>query len=359
MQIGWHNAIRRPGRLLITVLAFMLASVAAVVIRGFSDGLYFSATGLVRNTRADLWVSAPGAGLLPQGLEQTVSAVSGVDSVTPFWVVPVIADINDRKLPLVLHGYNTATGAGGPWRMAAGAPPAAGAGEIAIDSVLAEQNGLSVGDILTLQGKPFRISGLTAETNSFMAYLAFAETDAVGQVMGAPGRTNYLLVTFTPGVGADRVIDAFPGGLSIETASSMLAERERAIGKVMGAPLRLLEWVALLVGLAVIALTTYAGVLERQSEYGVMRALGMTGGGIAAAMLTEVAVGAVIGVLGGSLAATGVAALLSLGISPYPVLVTAASLGRMIVLGFGMAVVAAFIPLRRITLLDPAALFRS
>lgn len=359
MLVGWRNVTRRPGRLLTTVLAFMLAIVVTLIIRGFSDGLYATYTGLVRNTKVDLWVQEAGSGLLPAGLAGAVAAHDGVESVTPLWALPVMADLNDRKIPMTLHGYDTGSGIGGPWRLAEGRAPSGAPGEIALDQTLARQQGLAVGDEISLQGRAFRITGLTAETNSFMAFLAFADYGEVGELVGAPGQANYLLVRVKAGTSPEAVRSAIPDGFVVQLPSEVKADREKVVTRVMGAPLALLEWVAILVGLAVIALTTYSGVLERKLEYGVLRALGMTGTKIAGVILTEVAVGAAVGVTVGALVSMGVAAWLSGGVSPYPVFITTAALGRSMLLGLVMGLVAALVPLRRISRLDPAAVFRA
>lgn len=359
MLVGWRNVTRRPGRLLTSVAAFTLAIVVTLVIRGFADGLYASHTAFARNAAADLWVRESGFGLLPAALKDEVAAISGVQSVTPLWAIPVMANIADRKIPMTLYGYEVASGAGGPWRVAEGRLPSGAPGELTLDQTLARQRGLAVGSELELQGQRFRITGLTAETNSFMAFLAFTEFAEVGKLMGAPGRANHLLVKLKPGVDAEAVRAQVRSGFVVQTTAEVVADREAQVTKVMGAPLRLLEWVALLVGLAVIALTTYAGVLERRGEYGVLRAVGMAGSGIARVILTEVAAGAVMGVAVGGLAAAGVAWVLSQGISPYPVIVTSASLARSVGFGLVMSLVAALLPLRRISTMDPAAVFRT
>lgn len=364
MYISWRTLRRRPGRLVSAALSFTLAVLVIVLIQGFADGMYGTYIGLIRNTPVDLWLGETGikgvvnsSSVIPASLAREVEAIQGVRAVTPLYAVPVIAEVGDRKVPVMLYGYDLASGLGGPWSLAEGRAPA-GPGEIVLDQAFAGTNGLQVGDRFALLGKEFRIAGLSAGTNSFMAFAAFAGRTEVGDLLGAQDRTSFLLVQADPGVDLRELRSRMPGGYEVRTGAELVASSEENLGRVMGAPLNLLLGVAFLVGLAVIALTTYSAVLERRDEYGVLRALGMGNGGLAAMVLTETLLSAVAGIAAGVLLAAGLALVLASALPAYPVTVTGAGLARTVLLGLLMALVAALVPLRRISRMDPAAVFR-
>lgn len=364
MRLGWLATVRRPGRVLATALAFTLAVLVIILIKGFADGLYHTYTAMVRNTPADIWVSEKGvkgvansASLLPADLESQITGLPGVRSVTPLLSVPVIAEVGGRRVPFTLFGYDTDSGLGGPWSMDAGRRPD-GPGEITLDTAFAADNRLGLGSLFSLVGREFQVVGLTSETSSFMSASAYAGRAEVGGLIGAPDRASFLLVQAEPGAEISRIQAQIPPQYAAHTGEHLRLETEEFLTRSMGAPLNLLLGVAFLVGLAVISLTTYAGILERQAEYGVLRALGMADRSLAAVVLTEVMVSALAGLGVGTVAASLLARLVGLWLPAYPILITWSGLALTLALGLLMGLLAVLLPLRRLVRLDPAAIFR-
>lgn len=365
MLLGWRSVIRRPGRLFTTALAFALAVLVIVLIQGFSDGLHDTYTGLVRQTPVDLWIGERGvqgvantASSVPATLAAEITDLPGIRSVIPLYAVPTIGEAGGRKVPLMLYGYDLSSGLGGPWSLAAGRPPAA-EGELVLDRAFAKHNDLAVGDSFTLQGRDFRVTGLSAGTNSFMFFAVFAERAEVGRLLQAPDRTSFLMVQLDPGASREQVRRLIPPGYAVYTPEDLIDSSVSTLNRVLGGPLYLLLGVAFLVGLAVVSLTTYAGVLERREEYGLLRAMGMTDAGLIWLVMTEVFVSALVGILAG----VGLASVLAVTLSAtflaaYPILVTPESLGATVLMGLLMGLAGALLPLRRILRLDPASVFR-
>lgn len=364
LKIGWRNVARRPGRLVTTALAFTLAMVAIVLIRGFSDGLYETYSGLVRNTPVELWVGGKGVkstvnafSLIPARLADPLAAVPGVQSVTGLYAVPVIAEIGGRNLPMMLNGFDRATGLGGPWRLSSGSLPASPE-EIVLDQAVAERGGLGVGSAFTVLGREFRISGLARGTSSFMSALAFADRSEVGRLIQAPDQISFLLVRLQPGADPAAVRQAVGPEYEVYTPRQFVAASDETLDGVMGPPLRLLLGVSFLVGLAVIALSTYSGILERRHEYGVLRAVGMPAVGLFAVIATEVAASATLGIGLGAILAAAAATAIGAYLPAYAVVITAPGLGSTALMGLAMGLVAVVAPLWRLTRADPAEVFR-
>lgn len=364
MNPGWRSVARRPGKAIATGVAFALAILVMVVIQGFADGLYITYTGLLRNTRADLWVTEQGvrgvmntSSVVPLSTVESLTKLPEVESVTPLFALPVIAEVNSRKFPLMLVGYEVTSGLGGPWQLAEGRRPR-GDGEIVLDQAFAEANALRPGASFRLMGREFQVVGLSAGTNSFMSFTAFAAWSDVSSVLRTTDRTSFLLVRLREGARPDSIRAAVPAGVAVHTPMDLIRESEKTLNRVMGSSLKLLLGVAFLVGLAVIGLTTYTGVLQQRQEYAVLRALGLSTPGLALVIGTELAVGAFLGITAGVGLAAGAAALIGMMLPAYPVVLTTSGLTQTLLAGLIMAVLGALLPVWRISRMEPAAVFR-
>lgn len=356
--------MRRPGRLLTTALAFALAVLVMMVIQGFWGGLYATYTGLIRNTPVAFWVGQQGvksvlnsSSRVPMSLAGEIGAIPGVESVTALHALPVIAEVNSRKVPFALFGYDLGSGLGGPWSLAMGREPAQ-SDEIVLDQAFAESNGLGVGDTLSLLGREWQIVGLSAGTNSFMSFALFADRVSVGRLAGMADFTSFLLVRTERGMSIEQVRSRLPSGYAVYTSEELVSSSEEVLSSIMGPVLQLFLGVSFLVGLAVIALTTYSSILERQGEYGVMRALGMPDSGLAAVVLTELMASAIVGLAVGSLLSAGAATLIAAALPAYPVVITAQAMRTTLLAGVLMGLLGAGYPVLRVTRMDPATVFR-
>ena len=80
------------------------------------------------------------------------------------WAAPslgqyAILDLHDTKAATVLIGSEPGQ-PGGAWALAWGQPPT-GDDEVAIDRVLADKHGLTLGDRLTVADRSYRVVGIT------------------------------------------------------------------------------------------------------------------------------------------------------------------------------------------------------
>jgi putative ABC transport system permease protein len=122
--------------------------------------------------------------------------------------------------------------------------------------------------------------------------------------------------------------------------------------------LTIMNLVGLLIGLAVMALTIYTATLARRKEYGVLKALGARSGQLYQAVLWQAAVSVLLG-LGLAVGATQLLTITLPRLEPNLVLaLTGASLLKVSVAALLIAGAAALVPIRQLTALDPAQVFR-
>ena len=106
-------------------------------------------------------------------------------------------------------------------------------------------------------------------------------------------------------------------------------------------------------------MTTYTATLERAGEYGVLKAIGASGGYLYAIVVRQ---SVIVGVLGGALGTlAGVAFARWIGdwVPEFLTDLRASDVALVLAAMLATAVVASAVPVRRLNRIDPAAVFRA
>jgi putative ABC transport system permease protein len=160
-----------------------------------------------------------------------------------------------------------------------------------------------------------------------------------------------------------RLQAALPAGVVTRAVGSRTAENQRMLAAFRW-NLRVLSYVALLVGAFLIYNTISVSVVRRRPEIGIVRALGVSKSAILGAFLGEAAcfgvVGALLGCVLGRVMATGALRLLSATVQalyvssrPGSIELTLSSLNIALLIGIGMSVIAALSPAREAASVSP------
>ena len=148
-----------------------------------------------------------------------------------------------------------------------------------------------------------------------------------------------------------------PGVIFITGAEFADETRDRILGNILPMLVVVLT-VAFIVGLSVAGLTIYTATVEKSREYGILKAEGFTNGFLYQVVLVQSLVTSALGFLLGA-SATVLAAPFAQDLVPQFVVfvrwqdilgITAATLI--------MALIAAFIPVRRLAQIDPVTVFK-
>src|SRR6202041_1238103 len=176
--------------------------------------------------------------------------------------------------------------------------------------------------------------------------------------LGGPGRVDSVLlkVPDRPSLGEwqNRLQVALPAGVVTRPVGSRTAENQRMLAAFRW-NLRVLSYVALLVGAFLIYNTISVSVVRRRAEIGIVRALGASQNAILGAFLGEAAcfgvVGALLGCLLGGVMATGALKLLSATVQalyvssrPGTIELTFTALAAAMLIGIGMSIIATLSP---------------
>jgi putative ABC transport system permease protein len=364
-----RNLLREPIRLALSVAGVALAIMLILLLGGLMTGTNNQISAYLDHEPGSIVVGQQGVrnvlgatSLLPAGTTARVRRVKGVGEVIPLLSQFVILDLHGVKGPAYLVGYDPGRG-GGPWQLAAGrAPRSASVGypEVVFDRVLAEQRGVTLGSVVNLMGTRFRVVGLSSGTTTWMTSYFFLTRSAAAALLRQPDATSFLLVTPSRGTSPDvllRRLQAVPG-IEVVPKSTMIADDRALFSKVLNIALGWMVGIAFLVGVLVVGLVIYTATVERQREYGVLKAIGARNGllyrVVAGQALIATGVGSALGV-----ALSFITAQLIMAMRPQFLIVLAPDAAlRAIVIGALMALVAALVPSRAVARLAPADVFR-
>lgn len=147
-------------------------------------------------------------------------------------------------------------------------------------------------------------------------------------------------------------------GTNVLLKDEMIANDGKLFARVFSGPLKLMVSIAFLVGTLVVGLVIYTATVERQREYGVLKAIGARNGLLYQVVTTQALIAAGAGVvLGGGFAYA--AARLIMTLRPqFLVTYEPAVVAEAVLAGLGMALIAALFPARTVARLAPADVFR-
>jgi len=374
LWLNFSNAIHRPGRTVLVLLAIAAIVAEILILEGFLAGSYTQLRRTVLDRGGDVVVSQSGVSnflaarsILPQQTRAAVEAVPGVADAQPLAALSLIYEQDARLTPLMVL---VSDGPGGPARLLSGRAPEASR-EIAIDRSLAQRYGLAPGDVMTLAEYDFTIVGVAEGAAAlFMPFVFFSfdglidfyfDSDVAADIAAFP-LLSFLLIEVAPG--ADPAAVAASISAAVPDAQGILpralAANDESLGRELLAPvLNLLLALSYGTGALAIGLFMFAGVRGRRKSLGVLRALGFTTRHLVMGVIAEAVVLAAIALPVGWALARGFAALVDVYLPVYVVQIDDPStLLRTTAVVLVLAVAGALGPLGSLMRLDPASAFR-
>jgi len=365
MNLALRNLLKERLRFALSVAGVALAITLILILKAFLTGMNRQITSYLGHAPGSLIVAQQGVGnllgatsILPAGSEASAEAEPGVAEAIPILSQFVILDLHGKKQPAYLVGYDPEQG-GGPWQIAEGRAPN-GEEEVVFDRVLAGRHDIVLGDSLEILGEKFTVVGLSEGTTSWMTSFLFLRLSAAERLLRAPDARSFLLVSLDESLALEQVrgrLSDLPG-MDAFLLEEMKANDLRLFARIFSAPLRLMVGIAFLIGVMVVGMVIYTATVERQREYGVLKAVGARNRVlyqvVGAQALLASASGAVLGVVLAYAMSKLIMALrpqFLLALEPSDAL-------RAVGLSLVMALAAAFIPARLIGRLEPAAVFR-
>src|SRR3989344_1289766 len=355
--IAIRNLFGEKGRLLITAGGVAFSVMLILVLIGLYNGWNKQMTKFLGSLPADLWVGQQGSGdtshsvsLLPSSLGEELKKVQGVERVTGFVGRRMGIKIDDKESVLSLIGvdqnniikpYNIVKGNQTPKT-----------GEVIIDQTFAQNKDLAVGKTIDIAGKKFTIAGISSGGNMLAYTYAFATEDDLRELFSFQSFTNYFLIqTKDPGKTAVRLKDSFPN-LEVMEKKEFLDINTSLVREVFLPIIGILVTIALAIGIAVIGLTIFTATIEKSKEFGVLKAIGYSGGELLSIILIQSFSAGILGFILGNILTLLIVPLAQNAVSSFLYEAGWQVLSAVFVVTMVISFIAAFIPLKRLLSID-------
>jgi putative ABC transport system permease protein len=362
--------IREPVRTSLTVLAIALgvAVVLAIDLAGTAAAGSFRSSTETLAGENDLEIIT--AGGVPESL---VGMLKGLPY--PLRVTPRMEDyaiVAETKQTLPLLGLDLVAEAGES-RASSAFAGAADAWKYlsAMDSVwVGESLGWKKGETIELlindQVAAYTVRGVFPDSQGNTSAIVM-DISAAQYALKRFGRIDRILIRVPQSPNLEewqrRLGQVLPPGVQLRAAGASTNENRRMLAAFRW-NLRLLSYIALIVGAFLIYNTISVSVVRRRAEIGIVRALGANRGFVLAAFVGEAAcfglLGAVIGMPLGRLLAGGAVHLMGATVEalyvssrPGAIALTPGSLFLAVFVGVGIAVASAYSPAREASLVPP------
>ena len=373
LLIARKNLFAERTRLGISVggvaLSVFLIGILLSLYRGWSQQV----GGFVEHVPADLWATSDGTtdfvaagSVLPDSLGVQLKLLPEVDVVSPLIVRPMqvyrAGTSRSDTFDIQLVGYDPKVGLGGPLEVAEGKSPP-GPGEVVVDIEMHKRYGVQIGDRLVKGTKSLVVSGFSRGGDFIYTQVAFATLDTTIDFLELQPRTQrtfFVLTLHDPSqrdVVANRVELAAPG-VHMVTGQDFAGEtRDRILSNILPILIVVLI-VAFVVGLAVAGLTIYTATVEKSREYGILKAEGFTNPYLYRVVFEQSMITGTLGFLLGAGITLLLAPFAQDTVPQFVVWVRWQDIAAIAAATLVMSLVAAYIPVRRLSNIDPVMVFK-
>lgn len=364
MRLALSNLTADPTRFVLSVTGVAVSVALILLLAGYRAGIYRQATAYLDNTAGSVVVAERGirdflgtSSVLPMDTERTIRASAGVTQVIPVAAQFVVFERHGRKDGFFLVGYEPGSG-GGPWNLVEGREPHT-VDELVVDRTMAGQHDIVVGDTVRVLDRDAVVVGLSDETTFWAGSLAFARISMLETLARTPGLRSFLLVSPAGGEATSELIERLDvAGVEILAKADVVDNDRRLMARVYDVPIGFMVAIAFLVGVLIVGLTVSTSTMERRREYGALKAIGARNRTLYRVVLTQALAASAAGGIGGvGVAVVGGAALMAWR-PQFLVSIEATAVGVVLASCLLMAILAALIPARALSRLEPAEVFR-
>jgi putative ABC transport system permease protein len=337
----------RRRRFAIAIIGTSVVFGMTLVITGISSGFGTEASRTVDSLNADVWVVGKGASgpflgsvAMPDSQVTTIAALPGVTRA--------VATVFERKnvvkdgIPTPVNVLGAPAGTLGLPSASPGHSPSR-SGEIAISTKL---HGYSLGSSVFLGGRSFTVVGMVPDET------ALGGVPNVYLTLGDAQKVLFAGLPVANGIAVSGSLPRhLPPGFTVvsnqQAENDLLSALTQAKSSI--SLLALLLWV---VAAMIVGSVIYVSVLERQRDFAVFKATGVSSNSILGGLTIQ----AVVLTLAAAIIGSGVALLLAPAF-PVPVSLTLESFLLLPAIAIVIGLVASLAGLRRAVSVDPAVAF--
>lgn len=359
-----RSLFRDKTRFIISLLGVSFSIILILVLLGIYQGFISSSKRFILTSGANIWVAQAGVkdlhalSYIPVTLKNTIEEIDGVKQVGELTIRRVVINVKGDDFNIDIVGFDQVNGLGGPSTAIKGKTDP-GEREIVIDRQIAINYQLDLGDKLEVEKAPFKIVGITrGQTTGIISY-AFIDLAESKQIYNNHETVNYILVKSEKG-SVQKVkseIDDLPANISTFKTPRFADNTAEFITTTFGPILAAIVGIALVIGTSIVGLITYTITLAKQREYGLLKAIGAPNRWLYGTVFQQSLISGLIGFIFGSLLSFGVSALLEEFIVEINVEQLNDHFALVFIVAITMSIVASYIPAKKVTTVDPAAIF--
>lgn len=370
--------LQEPVRAILTVLAVTLgvAVVLAIDLAGAAATGSFRASMETLAGDNDLEVIASGG--VPEAVVGTIATlpysirvspriedsavIADTQQTIPLIGLDLVAEANSERSGVIFSSSSSDGSASSEDAMR----HLQNADSIWVGASLGRKPGDGLRLLLNDQVREFTVRGVYPDSNGSESAIVM-DLAAAQRALNRFGRVDRILLKVPEAPSLEdwlpRVRAALPAGVEVRAAGTGTNENRRMLAAFRW-NLRLLSYIALIVGAFLIYNTISVSVVRRRPETGIVRALGASRGAVLAAFIGEAAffglAGAALGLPVGRVMATGAVKLMSATVEslyvssrPGAIELSAWSVVLALVIGVGVAIISAYSPAREASLVSP------
>jgi putative ABC transport system permease protein len=367
---------RQPGRALVVLFAVALGDAAVVAIELAGDAAAGSFHSSIEALAGKSTFEVTAAGGVPQAVAARLNKLPYPLEVSPRIEDHALVTSTGQAVPLIgldlIGAANNETSNSTRQMIGAARLSEAIRGINAPDGIwvtsgLAPAAGAHLSLLIDDRTRTYVVRGFLPAAAQVNGDAVLMDIGAAQAATGKLGRVDRILIR-TPGQGdfatwERRLRSAAPPGVLVNAQGAETAANRRMLAAFRW-NLRILSYIALLVGAFLIYSALSVSVVRRRPEIGTMRALGASRNGVLLAFLAEAAAFGTLGSLMalplGRLLAAGAVQMLSATVNalyvssrPGPMSITAGSVALALIVGIGVSCLSALVPAREASRVPP------
>ena len=316
-KLIFANLVHRPVRSIISVLAVAIEVIMILSIAGIFMGMLNDTKQRTNGIGADLMVRPPNASVFV-GVSGAPMPAKFVEAIRKLPHVVVASAVNQKfstagKIEIISGIDYPSFNALKPFVFVSGGP-FQGPNDAIVDDVFAgADGGHHVGDTIKIMDHPFRISGVVEHGKGYRKMIPL---DTMGQMTDAEGKASMFYIKCDDPASDNVVIQEIQTtrGLEnypVETVDEWMEEMTPDKIPGFNIALRVVTFIAVVVGFLAIFQSMYTAVLERTREIGILKSMGASKLTIVDVVLRETAAMALAGVALGIAGTFGVQLLMA------------------------------------------------
>lgn len=373
-SLAIKNLFHDKVRLAVTLVGIVFSVILTAVQLGIFQGFIAASTDIVNRSEADLWIVSQNVSHVEQGVEFSESnlykvlEVAGVEraekQIVSLGAQAKKPDGSDEGVTLV--GSNLDGAMGGAWNVVAGdlrdlkKPDA-----IFVDRLYAEKKlGVKeIGQVIEINKRRARVAGFTKGIRIFTSQPAVFTTFKNAQsFLNLPeDQTLYIVVRAKAGKDISELkqeIAAKLKDVDVLTRSELVYRQGFywVIGTGAGITVLVAAFLAIVVGVVIVAQTIYSATVDHIREYGTLKAMGATNAYLYRIIITQSIVSGLIAYVIG-IAVSLVISRISME-GTLAIIVNWQLILALFVLTMTMCAGASVVAIRKATTIDPAMVFK-